>query len=141
MSWNFMKRHPSSLFLSLSSRSKITAAPVLIILHSMVVRCCSGTACGDESKFLKQAACSRLENLTLGYTDSREREERERERGERSVLGRKGKARRGLIAHPALRGNPLFNLINEVASLRSSTWRRLTMAAIYCFELIQCWKL
>ena len=140
MSWNFMKRHPSSLFLSLSSRSKITAAPVLIILHSMVVRCCSGTACGDET-FLKQAACSRLENLTLGYTDSREREERERERGERSVLRRKGKARRGLIAHPALRGNPLFNLINEVASLRSSTRRRLTMAAIYCFELIQCWKL
>lgn len=139
MSWNFMKRHPSSVFLSLSSRSKITAAPVLIILYSMVVRCCSGTACGDET-FLKQAACSRLENLTLGYTDSREREERERERGERSVLGRKGKARRGL-AHPALRGNPLFNLINEVASLRSSTRRRLTMAAIYCFELIQCWKL
>lgn len=66
-----------SLSLSLSSRSKITAAPVLIILHSMVVRCCSGTACGDET-FLKQAACSRLENLTLGYTDSREREESER---------------------------------------------------------------
>lgn len=133
-----MKRHPSSLFLSLSSRSKITAAPVLIILHSMVVRCCSGTACGDET-FLKQAACSRLENLTLGL--ARKRGKRERERGERSVLGRKGKARRGLIAHPALRGNPLFNLINEVASLRSSTRRRLTMAAIYCFELIQCWKL
>lgn len=90
-----MKRHPSSLFLSLSSRSKITAAPVLIILHSMVVRCCSGTACGDESKFLKQAACSRLENLTLGYTDSREREESERREAKEACWGGKEKLEEG----------------------------------------------
>lgn len=69
-------------------------------------------------KRLLRAACSRVENLTLA---------RERERGAKEARwgmilsgGRKGKARGGLIAHPARRGNPLFNLINEVASLREA---------------------
>lgn len=97
-------------------------------------------------KRLPRAACSRLENLTLGSdirTHEKERGREAKESCQGMILSGRGEERKSSkrADNPARRGNPLFNLINEVASLRSSTRRRLTMAAIYCFELIQCWKL